>query len=201
MKRIIFYFYFFLLSISTFSNEQEGLASWYGPNFHGKKTANGEIFNTNDFTAAHRTYPFNSIVKVISLENNNSTIVRINDRGPFANDRIIDLSQAAAGELDMIKNGVMKVRIILMERGDNKYHKFSNKKYKIQLASFSDKKKAENLIENLKDNVNNINIEKIHLDKTFYRVFIDDLNYSELQILRVKLNRLNITNFMIIKKK
>jgi len=181
--------------------DQEGLASWYGPNFHGKKTANGEIFNTNDFTAAHRTYPFNSIVKVISLENNNSTIVRINDRGPFANDRIIDLSLAAANELDMIKTGVMKVKVVLIESGDNKYHKFSNKKYKIQLASFSDKKKADNYIDSLKNNINNISIESVDLDKTFYRIFIDELNYSELHLLRIKLNKLGINNYIIIKKK
>ncbi len=201
MKKNIFFIIIFIISFSAFSNEQEGLASWYGPNFHGKKTANGEIFNTNDFTAAHRTYPFNSIVKVISLENDNITIVRINDRGPFANDRIIDLSQAAANELDMIKTGVMKVKVILMDNGDNKYHKFSNKKYKIQLASFSDKKKADIYIENIKNSINNVSMECVDLDKTFYRVFIDDLNYSELHLLRVKLNKIGINNFIIIKKK
>ena len=80
-----------------------GIASWYGPNFHGKLTANGEIFNQYDITAAHKTLPLPSIVKVINLENKREIILRINDRGPFVVDRIIDLSLKSA-QLLGIKN-------------------------------------------------------------------------------------------------
>ncbi len=80
---------------------QEGIASWYGPGFHGRKTANGETFNTHELTAAHKTLPFNTLVKVTNLENGKSTVVRINDRGPYAKGRIIDLSRAAKEELGM----------------------------------------------------------------------------------------------------
>lgn len=89
----------------------DGIASWYGPDFHNKKTSNGEIYNMNLHTAAHKTLPMNTLVKVISKENGRSTIVRINDRGPFVEGRIIDLSQAAAKDIDMIKTGTARVNL------------------------------------------------------------------------------------------
>lgn len=89
----------------------DGIASWYGPNFHNKKTSNGEIYNMHLHTAAHKTLPMNTLVKVHSLDTNKSTIVRINDRGPFVEGRIIDLSSAAAKDIDMVKTGTAKVNI------------------------------------------------------------------------------------------
>ena len=74
----------------------KGVASWYGPGFHGKKTANGERFNTNDLTAAHKTLPFGTKVRVTNEQTGKSVVVRINDRGPYAHGRVIDLSKAAA---------------------------------------------------------------------------------------------------------
>lgn len=91
--------------------EEIGIASWYGPGFHGKKTSNGEIFNTRLMTAAHKLLPFNTNVLVTNLENGKSCVVRVNDRGPFVEDRIIDLSEAAAERLGMIKNGTAKVHL------------------------------------------------------------------------------------------
>lgn len=88
---------------------QEGIASWYGPGFQGRKTANGERFNTHEMTAAHKTLPFNTLLKVTNLENGVSTIVRINDRGPYVRGRIIDLSNAAKTEIQM--GGLAEVRI------------------------------------------------------------------------------------------
>ena len=78
---------------------QSGEASWYGPGFHGRKTANGEIFNTNELTAAHRTLPFGTRVRVVNKRTGRSTVVRINDRGPYAHGRVIDLSKASAQDL------------------------------------------------------------------------------------------------------
>ncbi len=89
----------------------DGIASWYGPDFHDKKTSNGEIYDMNLHTAAHKTLPMNTIVKVVSKDTNKSTIVRINDRGPFVEGRIIDLSAAAAKDIDMIKTGTARVNI------------------------------------------------------------------------------------------
>ncbi|MBN2432255.1 MAG: septal ring lytic transglycosylase RlpA family protein [Acidobacteria bacterium] len=92
----------------------EGLASWYGRDFHGKPTASGEIFDMYKFTAAHQTLPFGTVVRVQNLLSSRTVVVRINDRGPFRSDRIIDLSYAAAVRLDMIRDGVIPVRITLL---------------------------------------------------------------------------------------
>ena len=88
-----------------------GNASWYGPRFHGKKTSNGERFNKHELTAAHRTLPFNTKVLVTNLKNNRSVIVRINDRGPFIDDRIIDLSEEAANMIDGKKDGISYIKL------------------------------------------------------------------------------------------
>jgi rare lipoprotein A len=90
---------------------QVGLASWYGQQFRHKRTASGERFEMHDLTAAHRTLPLETIVRVTNLENNRSVMVRINDRGPFERGRIIDLSRAAAEILGMTKAGVVPVRL------------------------------------------------------------------------------------------
>ncbi len=96
---------------------QVGYASWYGPRFHGNETADGERFDMNALTAAHRTLPFNSYVRVTNLANNVSVIVRINDRGPYARNRIIDLSAAAARELGITDGGTARVRLELVDAG------------------------------------------------------------------------------------
>jgi rare lipoprotein A len=94
-----------------FNHVETGVASWYGPGFHGKSTANGERYDQSERTAAHRTLQMPAIVRVTNLDNGMSTVVRINDRGPFARSRIIDLSRTAAQELDVVRNGTARVRI------------------------------------------------------------------------------------------
>jgi rare lipoprotein A len=91
--------------------DQVGVASWYGPRFHGRRAASGEIFNQHRFTAAHRHLPFGTQVKVTNLDNGKSVIVRINDRGPYVKGRIIDLSRAAARELEMTKDGTVRISL------------------------------------------------------------------------------------------
>ena len=86
-----------------------GLASWYGPGFHGRRTASGETFNTNALTAAHRTLPFGTQVRVVNQQNGRSVMVRINDRGPFSHGRVIDLSRAAAQLIGL--SGIAKVML------------------------------------------------------------------------------------------
>lgn len=90
---------------------EKGIASFYAHHFHGLLTANGEIFNNYDFTAAHTNLPFNTILLVTNLENGKSTVVRVNDRGPFAKKRIIDLSRPAAKRLGMINDGIINVDV------------------------------------------------------------------------------------------
>ena len=97
-----------------FEYSETGIASWYGPGFHGKDTANGETYDQNDLTAAHRTLPMPSAVRVTNLENGRSIVLRINDRGPFARGRIIDVSRRGAQLLGFEKNGVAKVRVDIL---------------------------------------------------------------------------------------
>jgi len=92
---------------------QEGEASYYAHDFHGKKTANGETYDMNTFTAAHQTLPFNTLVRVVVAGTGQSTVVRINDRGPFAKDRIIDLSLAAARKIGLIGPGHAQVQLFI----------------------------------------------------------------------------------------
>ena len=94
---------------------EEGMASWYGRRFHGKRTASGEIFDMRAMTAAHKTLPFGARVRVRMLETNRSVVVRINDRGPFVEGRIIDLSHAAARRLGMVRVGTAPVALKVLE--------------------------------------------------------------------------------------
>ena len=96
---------------------EKGNACWYGAAYQGKKTASGELFNKDKLTAAHRTLPFDTIARVTNLLNGRSVDVRINDRGPFVKGRIIDLSEAAARELGMIREGVVPVKVKILRLG------------------------------------------------------------------------------------
>ncbi len=104
----------------TYNFTQTGIASWYGPQFHGKKTANGEIFDMNDLTAAHKTLQIPSIVRVTNLENGRSVVVRINDRGPFKRGRVIDMSKRAAEILQFKNQGTARVKIQLLPEESRK---------------------------------------------------------------------------------
>jgi len=97
-------------------DRERGLASWYGPGFHGRQTANGETYDMHAMTAAHKSLPFDTVVEVRNRDNGRRTKVRINDRGPFVRGRIIDLSRAAAEALDMIGPGVARVEITIARR-------------------------------------------------------------------------------------
>jgi rare lipoprotein A len=95
---------------------ETGVASWYGGKFHGRRTASGEVYDMYGLTAAHRTLPFGTVVRVTHLENRRSVEVRITDRGPFIKGRVIDLSYAAAKRLDMIREGVARVKLVVVRR-------------------------------------------------------------------------------------
>ena len=95
---------------------ETGIASWYGPEYNGRHSANGEVFDMQKLTAAHRTLPFDTWIEVTNLANQKRVEVRITDRGPFVNGRIIDLSLAAAREIDMVTAGIVKVRIKVIRK-------------------------------------------------------------------------------------
>jgi rare lipoprotein A len=110
-------------SIKNHPKTQIGIASYYGKKFHKKRTANGEIFNMYKVSAAHKSYPLGTKVRVTNLENGKSLKLVINDRGPFVSGRIIDLSYKAARKLGFVNQGTVKVRIDVLRLGDNKYYK------------------------------------------------------------------------------
>ena len=123
---------------------QVGTASWYGSKFHGRPTSNGELYNMYTYTAAHKTLPFNTIVRVTHLTTGAFTEVRINDRGPFVGERIIDLSMAAARDLDMVRTGTASVRVEVIRPGD------PPPVYLVQVGSFRVYANARDLVERLR---------------------------------------------------
>lgn len=109
-----------LLPGESAAASQCGKASWYGPGFHGRTTANGERYNMHAMTAAHRTLPFGTKVRVKNLRNGRSAVLRINDRGPFIRGRVIDVSKTAAGKLGMIRSGTARVKVEVVGGGSIK---------------------------------------------------------------------------------
>jgi rare lipoprotein A len=127
---------------------ERGKASWYGPGFHGKRTANGETFNTEAMTAAHKTLPFDTHVHVTNLENGRTVVVRINDRGPFIRGRIIDLSKAAARELEMLGPGVVRVELRRVTASQFAAQRDTGEfrtAFSVQVGAFTDRRRAEAL--------------------------------------------------------
>ena len=112
-------------SIRERDHKLKGISSWYGPNFHGKQTANGEIFDQYGITAAHKTLPLGTVARVTNLDNGEWTILRINDRGPYVGDRILDCSYGAAIELGFKDLGTANVKVEIIDWGDDKrMHKY-----------------------------------------------------------------------------
>ncbi|MHA8086362.1 septal ring lytic transglycosylase RlpA family protein [Aquirufa sp. Wall-65K1] len=107
----LIYHFIFQVQAQNLGDESYGIASYYSKSFYNKKTANQELLNKKDFTAAHRIYPFNTLVEVTNLQNKKSVIVRINDRGPYKSGRIIDLTEISAKQLNIRKIGLTKVRL------------------------------------------------------------------------------------------
>lgn len=147
---------------------QTGIASWYGKKFHRKTTANGESYNMYAMTAAHKVLPMNTKVRVTNLENGKSTVVRINDRGPFVKSRVIDLSYAAADKLGVVGPGTAKVRLEALGGCPKDIHG----EFYVQVGSFIVKPNAEYLADKLKSRgYKNSRIVRAQLDsRTFWRV-------------------------------
>lgn len=125
---------------------ETGLASWYGPPYHNRRGSNGEVYNMHAMTAAHRTFPLGSIVRVTNLKTGNTALVRITDRGPFISGRILDLSLAAARKLDVWRPGVAEVRVELME---STAPPGSPGRWAVQIGGFPDEKVATRLANHL----------------------------------------------------
>jgi len=151
---------------------EEGNASWYGNPFHGRRASNGETYDMHKLTAAHRTLPFETMVRVTNLSNNKSTVVRITDRGPFVENRVIDLSMAAAREIESIGPGVVRVRLEVLGNVDPTVGFFT-----VQVGAFRDRGNAERLRDRLSASYAPIYIQQYDApDGTFYRVRVGKIS-------------------------
>lgn len=182
------------------------MASWYGPDFHGKPTACGEIYNMDAMTAAHKTLPLGTYVKVTHLEDGNSVIVRVNDRGPFVAGRVIDLSRKASQMLGIKRKGVAHVRVEAVEVaseqhiGSNTYWKVQPVpslrfgEFTIQIGSFREPANAYRLKQNMLTAYNKIQILPfVHEGETFYRVQVG--SYQDLLLARQEMGKLRQEGF------
>lgn len=175
---------------------ESGVASWYGPNFNGRLTANGETFDMNGISAAHRTLPFNTEVIVVNEDNGRTIRVRINDRGPYAKDRIIDLSKGAAEAVDMIGPGTANVKLYLV-KGDLKNSRVTDLKvpnYTVQLGSYNDLEPAEKRSREIEGS----RVERLELNgNTVYRIYYGKYtDRSKAERDQKRLNRRGFSGFV-----
>lgn len=155
---------------------EQGEASWYGVPFHGRQASNGEIYDMNKLTAAHRTLPFETMVKVTNERNGKSTVVRITDRGPFVNNRIIDLSYAAAREIESIGPGVVPVRLEVLSTAINPESGF----FTIQVGSFRERANAEKMRQRLSATYSPTFVKRYDTTSgAFYRVHVGKVSGEE----------------------
>jgi rare lipoprotein A len=170
--------------------EEEGFASWYGGKFQGRKTANGEIFDTNKLTAAHKTLGFGTKVRVTETESGKSVIVRINDRGPFVENRIIDLSKAAADIIGLTARGVARVKLEIVE-SQNPASPFIT----LQVASFGSQDNALRLKNKLFEAGLSPSIETT--EAGLYRVLIEHIRLEAVDSVKSRLAALGCANVMV----
>ncbi len=146
---------------------EEGIASWYGRPYHGRRTSSGEVYDMDEMTAAHRTLPLGARVRVANLSNGREAEVTINDRGPFVKDRIIDLSRAAARRIEMIGPGTARVRLTVIGQPPTPAGGF----YAVQVGSFRNRRNAERLREQLERQHGAARVHNFDSpDGRFYRV-------------------------------
>lgn len=144
---------------------ERGVASWYGEDFHGRPTSSGEIYNMYDLTAAHKLMPLGTVAKITNLDNGRSVVVKINDRGPFVDGRVIDLSYSAASEIGMVDEGVSKVEIKVLKWGK------SLSDFTVQIGSFVVEENAQKLKAKLNWKYKDVHIITYETnDKKYYRV-------------------------------
>jgi rare lipoprotein A len=164
---------FVLTTAIAHGHELEGQASWYGGKFQGRLTANGEVFDTGQLTAAHKTLPFGTIVEVVNLENDLIVRVRINDRGPFVEGRIIDLSRAAADVIEMTGAGVAAVRLVIVSMPEPPSGS-------VQVASFSVHGSAAELADRLRREGLAATVESAQVNgSAVHRVVVADVAPAE----------------------
>jgi rare lipoprotein A len=181
-------------------NEMEGLASYYAEPYHLRKTANGETFDTyHDMTAAHRTLPFNTVVRVTNKNNGESVDVRINDRGPFVDGRVIDLSLIAAQKIEMVRAGVAPVKLQILKEGDGARQTADpGSGYAVQVGAFSSRESAEELKKRLDKKFQGVSIQAVAGDVPLYRVRVGpEPDMESAQKLASQLRKQDLNPFVV----
>ena len=174
---------------------EQGMASWYGPGFHGKKTSSREIYDMHDMTAAHRTLPFGTYVIVTNLNNEKTVMVKINDRGPFVEGRVIDLSYAAASALGMVEPGVIPVRIEVIQALSPS---LNSQKISVQVGAFTIKKNAEKLKTQLSKTFSDVYIAQFKTPhQIYYRVRIKAESKQKANTIALKLQKAGYNVFIL----
>ncbi|MGE5340354.1 MAG: septal ring lytic transglycosylase RlpA family protein [Candidatus Omnitrophota bacterium] len=171
---------------------ETGVASWYGDDFHGKRTSDGEIYDMDKLTAAHQTLPFHSLLMVENVENKKKTIVRINDRGPFVKNRIIDLSREAAKRIGIFDIGTALVRLwaIKLPGPGKKWVPQPNTATTVylQAGAFGSKKNAERVLRQIKDALpDTASLFKVESQKGFYKIISKEMGFMEADSLSKRL--------------
>jgi rare lipoprotein A len=162
------------ISVPDQTYRETGVAAWYGKDFHGKKTASGETFDMNALTAAHRTLPLGTMIRVTNLDNFKSIKVRVNDRGPFVRNRILDLSLGAAKELGFIAQGTARVKIETLEAVSG------SALYTVQAAAFAEEESARMLKDRLNKKFKSVSVVPFETNLArFYRVNIGSYQSEE----------------------
>jgi len=199
---------------------ETGIASWYGADFHGRRTSNGEVYDKEKLTCAHRTFPFGSYLLVRDLDNGSSVVVRVNDRGPFAKNRIIDLSEAAARIIGMIPTGTARVSLTAIPKEEALAWKGgslggetrdgsnadgsaaaaplasvpANARVRIQVASYASEANAKSTVDRLAASGLAATIERAG---GHYRVLFPDLSPTEARLVSVRLDGLGYRGYSI----
>ena len=185
---------FLSIAATAFADpELQGLASWYGGKFHGRLTSSGEVFDTGELTAAHRTLPFGTMVRVTNLDNGKAVIVKINDRGPFVEGRIIDLSMAAAEEIGSVGQGVARVSLQIVGFAADR------ELYAIQVGAYGLETNAEKARAALEAEGFVVTIEKSALG--IARVSARAIAAQDLSASRKRLEALGFSTYLVKKEK
>ena len=179
--------------VASLAEETTGYASWYGHPYHGRRTSNGETYDMNLMTAAHRTLPFDTVVKVSNLSNGKEVTVRINDRGPFVKDRMIDLSYSAAKQIEMVGPGTARVNLEILKVVPNPFP------LAIQVASFKEEVSAKKLQADLKERFSPVALQEFQSSEgAFFRVLVGQFKDSqEAQVALRALRQENLDGFMV----
>jgi len=198
--------------------DQRGIASWYGQKFNGRKTSSGEIYSICEFTAAHKTLPLPSYVRVTNSKNGKSVVVRVNDRGPFHEGRIIDLSFVAATRIGLDKTGTALVRVELLARDGSsrrdssqrdlddrpvRYTENNDAEVSLQFGSFANKDNAKQLQDRLQAvSINNVELEKADVnEQSVWRVQVHGLKNEQLSDIFEKVRQLGLSRPKVVSQK